>query len=53
MDTSEKPKVVRKLFGFMYPICPGLAAIWAVATGSPRTAVAARAIICRRMPTVF
>lgn len=50
MDTSEKPKVVRKLFGFRYPICLGLVAICAVAAGSPRTAVADRAIVTDQGP---
>ena len=50
MDTSEKPKVVRKLFSFIYPICLGLAAICAVVSGSPRTAVAARAIVIDQGP---
>ncbi len=50
MDTIEKPKVARKLYSFIYSICLGLAAICAVAAGSPRTAVAARAIVIDQGP---
>ena len=50
MDTREKPKVVRKLFSFVYSICLGLATICAVAASSPRAVVAAGAIVIDQGP---
>src|SRR6266851_5213905 len=50
MDTSEMPKVVRKLLSFIYSICLRLAAICVVATGLPRAAIAARAIVIDQGP---
>lgn len=50
MRTSGKPCVVRKLLSFVSPICLGLAAIYAVLAGLPRTATAAGAIVTDQGP---
>src|SRR6266851_7763972 len=50
MDTSEMPKVVRKLLSFIYSICLRLAAICAIATGLPRAAIAGPAIVTDQGP---
>ena len=50
MNTREKPNVARKLFSFVYLICLGVAAICTVLAGSPRTAVAAGAIVTDQGP---
>ena len=50
MSTSGKPCVVRKLLSFVSPICLGLAAIYAVLAGLPRTATAAGAIVTDQGP---